>query len=247
MRLLIAGAAAAAMLCGRAQAQVVTISPAELVQLGNQLTQLKQEYTATLGIFGSLVRQLDPNTYAQQLLAAANPMPEVGQITQMVSGFTGTGGGGLAGMAGQFLRNNTYYMPQSTGAGDFNALALQRQASTLSNAQALAQQALSSLQTHIAGISDIQEQLSSATSQADLAAINGRLQAEQANLAAQGVQAQALNALVQAQQQQYQQMAMQRLRQEADDLAISVGGTAATGGLPTPPAPAQQIPTFTGG
>jgi hypothetical protein len=246
MRLLIAGAAAA-MLCARAHAQVVTISPAELTKLASQLDQMKQEYTATLGVFGSLVRQLDPNTIAQQLLASANPMPQVGQITQAISGFTGTGTGGLAGMAGQFLRNNTYYMPQSTGAGDFNALTLQQQASTLSNAQALAQQALTSLQTHISGISDIQAQLSTATSQADLAAINGRLQAEQANLAAQGVQAQALNALVQAQQAQYQQMAMQRLRQEADDLATSVGGTAATSGLPTPPAPAQQIPTFTGG
>jgi hypothetical protein len=246
MRRLIAGAAAA-MLCGQAHAQVVTISPAELTKLASELDQMKQEYTATLGIFGSLVRQLDPNTYAQQLLAAANPMPQVGQITQAISGFTGTGTGGLAGMAGQFLRSNTYYMPQSTGAGDFNASMLQRQVSTLSNAQALAQQSMSSIQTHISGISDIQAQLSTATSQADLAAINGRLQAEQANLAAQGVQAQALNTLVQAQQAQYQQMAAQKARQDADAYAASLpggtGGTAADAQTPLP----QQIPTFTGG
>ena len=119
-RLLIAGAAAA-MLCGHAHAQVVTISPAELAKLGEELSTLKQQYEEAVAIFGSLERSLNPNAIAQQLLGSANPMPQVGQITQAISGFTSNGTGGLTGMASQFLRANTYYMPQSTGAGDFNA------------------------------------------------------------------------------------------------------------------------------
>lgn len=224
------------------RAQVVVSDPPALVQLVDQLNQLQEAYKVYMGIFGSLVRDLDPNTYAQQLLAAINPMPGSANIAQML---TGSGGfGGLTGIANQFQQSNTFYMPQSLGAGDFNATMLQRSGNTLAGVQAMAQTSLASLESHIQGLAQIQQQLSVATSQSDLTAINGRLQAEQANLTAQAVQAQSINTMMAAQQQQYLQMELQKQRQDADALAASVSD----GGVDVvPPIPPTQIPAYTGG
>jgi Skp family chaperone for outer membrane proteins len=164
----------------------------------------------------------------------------VPQISQMMTG--GGNFGSLSGVANQFQQANTVYMPQSIGPTDFNASYMQRQGNTLSGVQAMLQQSIGSIQTHIAGITDVQGQLSTATTAADIAAIQGRLQAEQANLAAQGAQAQSLQTMLNAQQQQYQLQQDQNQRRSADDLLQSV-----TGGAGTVAGSITTIPTFTGG
>lgn len=221
-----------------AHAQVVTVSPSELVQMASQLRQMQQDYEVYKGIFGTLLREVDPNNIASGLIGS-QPLPGVGQIGQVMTG--GGNFGSLSGLAGQYMQANTVYTPQSTGPDDFNAGYMQRTGNTLSGVQAMLQQSIGSIQQHITGITEIQGQLSTVTTQADVAAINGRLQAEQANLAAQGTQAQSLQTMMMAQQQQYELQQMQNQRRSADALLESVtGGTG-------PTQPATTVPTFTGG
>lgn len=244
-RFLLATGAAAALLgvCTDAsRAQIVTIDPTEITQTINTLHQLQQEYQVVMGVFGSLLRAVDPNSMATGLIGS-QPLPGASQISGMVSGSGNFGN--LSGVANQFLSANTVYTPQSTGAGDFNATYLQRNGNTLAGVQAMIQQSIQSIQTHITGLTDIQGQLSTVKTEADVSAINGRLMAEQANLSAQGVQAQSLQTMLQAQQQAYQLQELQKQRQSADALLQSVTGGGSGGG-----ASAQtttNIPTFTAG
>jgi hypothetical protein len=238
-RFLLATAAAAALLavCADAShAQIVTIDPAEITQTINTLHQLQQEYQVVMGVFGSLLRAVDPNSMATALIGS-QPLPGASQISGMLSGSGNFGN--LSGVANQFLSANTVYTPQSTGAGDFNATYLQRNGNTLAGVQAMIQQSIQSIQTHITGLTDIQGQLSTVKTEADVSAINGRLMAEQANLSAQGVQAQSLQTMLQAQQQAYQLQELQVQRQSADALLQSV-----TNGTGTVAPPTTTVPNF---
>jgi type IV secretion system protein VirB5 len=226
-----------------ARAQIAVIDGASITQLLNQLQQLKQEYQATMGIFGSLLRAVDPNQVATNLIGS-QPLPGGQQISQLLIGEGNFGS--LSGLANQFLTANTVYTPLSTGSGDVNATLLQRSGNSLAGVQAMVQQSIQSIQQHILGLTQIQAQLSTVTTEADVSAVQGRLQAEQANLAAQGVQAQSLQTMLQAQQLQYQLQQQQMVRQAADSTVAYYGGA--------PQAPAAQpqvtaatIPTFAAG
>jgi type IV secretion system protein VirB5 len=223
-----------------ARAEVPVIDASSLAQLANQLQQMKQEYTATLGIFGSLINTLNPNSLATNLIGS-QPLPGASVISQLA---TGSGNfGNLSGLANQFLQANTVYTPQSTGSNDYNAAMLQKNGNTLAGILAMAQQSITSIQTHITGLTQIQSELTTDQSQANISAIQGRLQAEQANLAAQNVQAQSLQTMLLAQQQAYQLQQDQTARQSADSVVAYYGGTSSA----TPPAPtltASNLPTF---
>ena len=91
--------------------------------------------------------------------------------------------GNLGRIAQQFLDADTIYRP---GGADFNATQLNNSATSLANVQALATQSLQSIQNHITGLDQLREQLSSVSSEADLAAIRGRIEAEQADVQAKG-------------------------------------------------------------
>lgn len=244
MRRLLLSAAAVLVLAGQARADLPVIDPAALIQMAQQLRQMEQDYEVYKGIFGSLLRAVDPNSMATGIIGS-QPLPGASQIGQMLTG--GGNGGQLSGLAGQFLGANTVYTPQSTGPNDFNASYLQRNGNTLSGVQAMAQQSISSIQSHIAGLVGIQSQLSTVQTSADVAAIQGRLQAEQANIAAQGVQAQAVQTMMMAQQQQYELQERQRDRQSADALLASVsggGGGAGSISAASPQTAALNVPTF---
>jgi hypothetical protein len=220
------------------RAQIPTIDAASIAQLLSQLQQMKQDYQVYMGIFGSLLRVVDPNSMATGIVGS-QPLPGVPQISQMM---VGNGNfGSLAGLASQFLQANTVYTPQSTGANDFNAAFMQRNGNTLAGVQAMVQQSITSIQSHIAGLTDVQQQLSTVKTDADVAAIQGRLQAEQANLTAQGVQAQSLQTMMAAQQQAYTLQTQQMARQSADSVVAYYGGSAP---LTTPTTTAANLPTF---
>ena len=243
-RFLLAATTLVAFRIAPAHAQLVTIDPAEIAQTVNTLHQLQQQYQVVMGVFGSLMRAVDPNSMAANLIGS-QPLPGASQISGMV---TGNGNfGNLSGVANQFLSANTVYSPQSTGAGDFNASYLQRSGNSLAGVQAMIQQSIGSIQTHIAGLTDIQGQLSTVKTEADVSAINGRLTAEQANLSAQGVQAQSLQTMLMAQQQQYQLQEQQKQRQSADALLQSVTGGTSAGGTPMLTTTTTTVPTFSTG
>jgi len=244
-RFLLATAAAVVLLgtyTGTSNAQIATIDTAEITQTINTLHQLQQEYQAVMGVFGSLLRAVDPNSMATGLIGS-QPLPRAPQISGMLSGSGNFGS--LSGVANQFLSANTVYTPQSTGADDFNATFIQRTGNTLAGVQAMIQQSIQSIQTHITGLTDIQGQLSTVKTEADVSAINGRLMAEQANLSAQGVQAQSLQTMLQAQQAQYQLQEVQKERQSADALLQSVTGGAS--GSSASIQTTTTVPTFTAG
>jgi hypothetical protein len=227
MRRLLSATAAAVVLLGAyagpSSAQIATVDVAEITQTINTLRQLQQEYQAVMGVFGSLLRVVDPNSMAIGLIGS-QPLPGASQISGLL---TGSGDfGNLSGLASQFQQANTVYTPQSTGAGDFNASFLQRNGNTLAGVQAMIQQSIQSIQTHIAGLTTIQGDLSTVKTEADVSAINGRLMAEQANISAQGVQAQSLQTMLMAQQQQYQLQTQQMDRQAADSVVQYYGGSA---------------------
>jgi hypothetical protein len=238
----VAGASLLAFLAVPARAQYPVIDVAALGQLYNQLNQMQRNYQVYMQIYGSLIRMVDPNSLRQDLMGS-QPMPSAPNIGQILQG---TGNfGSMGGTAGQYLSANTVYIPPSTGAGDFNAALIQRNANSLAGLVAMAETSINSIQSHIAGLATIQAQLSTVTNQTDLAAIQGRLQAEQANISAQGVQAQSVSAMMEAQRQQYELQQMQQQRKSADDLMASV--STGTAGIQAPQLTASNLPTFSVG
>jgi hypothetical protein len=245
MRRLLSATAAAVVLLGAyagpSSAQIATVDVAEITQTINTLRQLQQEYQAVMGVFGSLLRVVDPNSMAIGLIGS-QPLPGASQISGLL---TGSGDfGNLSGLASQFQQVNTVYTPTSTGSDDFNATFLQRNGNTLAGVQAMIQQSIQSIQTHIAGLTTIQGELSTVKTEADVSAINGRLMAEQANLSAQGVQAQSLQTMLMAQQQQYQLQQQQMVRQAADSTVAYYGGDSGAAPGQAPVTASTTVPTF---
>lgn len=231
-----------------AQAQIPTIDSAAIVQLVAQIEKMKQQYTATMGIFGTLMRGIDPNSMASNLIGQ-QPLPGVGQIGQIMGGSGNFGS--LSGLASQFLRNNTVYTPPSIGGTDFNADYMMRNGNTLAGTQAMAQQSIEAMQAHISGLTQIQEELSTpgVKTSADIEAIQARLQAEQANIAAQNTQVASLGILAQTQERAYFQQRLQFQRQAADSALAYYQGTGAetpptSGPLGSPIALNNPVPTF---
>jgi type IV secretion system protein VirB5 len=215
------------------QAQALATQVQDFAQ---QIQQMEQDYRMFTGIFQQLQRMVDPNNIATELFDEQNPLPEVGQITSMLQG--GVGVGNLGRIAQQFLNADTIYRP---GGADFNATQLNNSAASLANVQALATQSLQSIQNHITGLDQLRGQLGSVSSEADLSAIRGRIEAEEADLQAQGVQAQALQTAMLTQQQVEQQEQAQKVRQDDDELlnnTAPIGGGGASvgdGGVPSFP------------
>jgi Type IV secretion system proteins len=234
-----------------AQAQVIVEDPKSILQqiqnFTKQIHQMQQDFQVYTGIYTNLLSAINPNAIASELMSVANPMPGAGQIAGLITG--GSGGmnlGSITSMISLFSRANTNYLPTSTGAGDFTATLLGRQSTTLSNVQGLAQQSLTSIQSHITALNDIQSALTTAKTEADLTGVSGRLTAEQANLTAQGVQIAAISAMAQTQQQQYEAQVMQQQRRDADELMQSVGGSTVDAPAGTPVS-ASAVPDTFGG
>ena len=254
MRKMLLATVAVVGLFGRAHAQVIVEDPKSILQqiqdFTTQINQMKQDFQVYTGIYTNLLSAINPNAIESELMSVANPMPGAGQIASLITG-GGSGGmnlGSITSMISLFSKANTNYLPSSTGAGDFMATLLGRQSSTLSNVQGLAQQSLTSIQSHITALNDIQSQLSTAKTEADLTGVSGRLTAEQANLTAQGVQIAAVSAMAQTQQQQYDAQVTQQQRKDADELMQSVGGSSVDTPAGTPVSASVVPDTFdTGG
>jgi hypothetical protein len=207
----------------------------QVQEFAQQIQQMQRDYLMFQGIFGQLRAMTNPNGIAMQLFGEQNPLPAVGQITSMLQG--GMSIGQLGSIAQRFLNADTIYRPSET---DFNATQLNNSAMSLANVQALADRSLESIQNHIDGLQQLRGELSNVSSEADLSAIRGRVEAEQADLQAQGVQAQELQTAMLAQQQIREQQQAQKVRQDDDELlnnTVPIGGGQAGGGSVPPPFP----------
>lgn len=185
----------------------------ELIQ---QLQSLQQIYSQAQQIYGQVTRAVNPNSIMSELDLpfGQDPLDQFGNtITGFVRG--GTGSGEINSLASQFLNQDTIYKPAGS---DFTSTQMTNRMQQLENVMALAQEGQTSIQQHISGINRLREQLSSVSSQADLTAVQGRIEAEGADLQAQGVQAQQLQSQVSLMQQIAEEQQRQTQRQGDDQL-----------------------------
>jgi len=205
-----------------AHAQVATLDMAAVMKLGEQLVEMKQMYDATMGILGAAIRQFDPNSIVGSL---GNALPGVGDISRTMTGQSGLGG--LSGILGGFRDRNTYYRPQGD---DFAATTMDRMGNSWGGTQAMGEALMQSIAGRMGNIETLQAQLSGVTTDADLSALRGRIEAEKAMMTGETAQAQAIGNMMAAQREQYQLMQWQRSRQSADELYRSAFEARQAGG-----------------
>jgi len=211
-----------------AHADILTFDPTSMGQsikdAAQALSEAQRIEQQAMNTVHQLTSVINPNAITSQLTSAVNPLPGMGNMASMVTG--GGGIGSVTGLARQFMNANTVYKPTSTGTNDFVAGLLDRQSNSWSNTQAMPAQQVQDAQARYDAIAEIQDEIPNVTSQADLTALNDRLEAEKAKLAVLQVQMQSTQTMASTQVQQYQLQEMQRQRQSADALMESFGGNA---------------------
>jgi len=218
-KLLLAGAMAMLLpAAAHAQAAVYCVNCSTLInqvmQFAQEISNLESQLQQQEEIFAQLQRAVNPNTYASELQGMQQPF-NTGSLTQVFSGFHT---GNVYPGASTFTPDTQIYQVPGT---DWQATELNGNAQGLANVQAVMNQQLQSINSHISGLQDLRSQLSSVTSQADLTALNGRIQAESADISSQGVQMQALQSQVVAENAVNQQRDMQEVRRSDDELTTT--------------------------
>ena len=198
----------------------------QVQQFATEISNLESQLQQQITMVQRLESSLNPMSYAQQLEQLQQPFSQAQQLTSAFSNWH-TSATAYPGSA-TFLSGNTLYRPQGT---DAQATELNNNAQGLANIQAMMSEVTQSINSHIAGLDALRGQLSSVTSTADLTALNGRISAEQADIAAQGTQVASLQTQLQAEQFVTEQRAQQQARQDADNLSALFGGVSTT----TPP------------
>jgi hypothetical protein len=191
----------------------------QLQELQRQYAMLTQQYEA--------IAHLPQNAMnmGRGLIASPslqNPFPQSGQLSGIMSG---SALGPVAALAGQFRQSNTYYEPQGD---DPAAVEMRRRADGVSGVQAMATNAMHSLEERSASLKEFIGGISASPDIAETQAITARLQLEQNYASVQQAQVQQLMVLAKAQEQATQLRAEERRRQDAEELVR------ATSGVPLP-------------
>lgn len=209
-----------------AHAQLAVIDPANLAQAVQQVQQMAQQ----LQMMQQQYQQLQ-QTYQAVAHAPSDALTELGrqlnvdalrnalpaQSGELGAVMTGTslGPGGFGSAAqGQLERNRVY----SPGGADFQAQEMQRAATSIAGAQAMAGGLYQSAASRITALQAIESQLAGAADAKAVADLAARIAAEQAYIQAQQVQAQSLVLWQQAQMRNQDQRELERRRQSSDAL-----------------------------
>lgn len=186
-----------------------------VIEAGKQLLEIKNEVQQTMNVFSSVAHMTSVNGIAQVLQnpMVRNAMPEAGQIGNMLSGSTSPSS--LLNGAQGFLQRNQVYKPEGT---DYTANAINCNATSLANIQAMAMQSVAALQARMSGLDELQSSIDSQPDVQAMAGIQARLASEQNFINTQAVQATQLQTLANLQAQVQQQASTQRARQAADSL-----------------------------
>jgi len=207
-----------------ARAQMAVIDTASLTQLVNavreaqqQYQELVQSYDQLRETYQALAQAVNPNQWAQQLEQTflQNPLPNTNILPGLLEGLSPPTmlGGNLGSLAQQYLKQNQVYQPQGQ---DFQAAQIRNAAFSTADIEAVATQNLQSLQARVAGLSQLQNQLGSATTLQQVASVQARLIAEQNYVQAQTAQAQNLQVLAMEQLAQQREAQDQAARESAD-------------------------------
>jgi len=191
-------------------------------QLKNQALQLKQQYDKMqeqLGIAQDAYNAIShlPDTALNQLAAEFNVdeiRDALGDVDQLRDVLNGGDIGDLGAKAREFLEKNRKYTPTGTDQG---ATDLDVNAKSIAGSQAAASALYDSASKHVEALQAIEGQLATAKDAKQVADITARLQAENAYLQAQQVQAQSLAMMQEAQARSVEQQKAEARRKSLDD------------------------------
>jgi Type IV secretion system proteins len=207
-----------------ARAQLPVIDSAAITQLLNQLKTAEQQYQELVASYNQLVATYNALSQLTNINAIApelkqswvqNPAPSTTLLPGILNGLSPPSmlGGNLANLAQQYHNQNQVYQPQGT---DFQAGQLRASANTLAEIEAIATQNLQALQTRATALTEIQNQLNSASTIQQVASIQARLAAEGNYAQTQTAQAENLRILAAASAENSDQAQQQAERQAED-------------------------------
>ncbi|PWC40951.1 type IV secretion system protein [Azospirillum sp. TSO35-2] len=215
---------AAAALPARAQYQVLDVTNLarnieQVQQLAQQLQVMQQQYQQLLNTYQAVAHA--PSDALNQLGRQLNVDPfrnalpaQSGALGSVMNGTT-LGPGTLGAVAQGYLERNRVYAPASP---DFQAQEMQRNATSVAGAQAMAGELYQSAADRVTALQGIEAQLATASDAKAVADLAARIGAEQAYIQAQQVQAQSLLLWQQAQMRNRDQREQERRRQSIDAL-----------------------------
>lgn len=179
----------------------------QLQAMERQYQELVYQYQAIAHLPQNIAGMARGLTTSPSLM---NPFPQVGQISGILNG---SSLGPVTGLANRFRDANRYYDP--TG-DDPAAVEMRLRAEGTSGIQAMAANAIESLQDRIASLHEFLDGIGDSPDIQQTAAIQARLQLEQNYVAAQQAQATNLATLAAAQGRADQQRELERARADAE-------------------------------
>ena len=215
---------AASPLPARAQYQVFDVTNLarniqQVQQLAQQLQVMQQQYQQLLTTYQAVAHAPSDalNQLGRQLNVDPfrNALPAQSTVLGSVMNGTALGPGGLGAAAQGYLDRNRVYAPAGP---DFQAQEMQRKATSVAGAQAMAAELYQSAASRVTALQGIEGQLAAAPDAKAVADVAARISAEQAYIQAQQVQAQSLVLWQQAQLRNQEQRDQERRRQSIDEL-----------------------------
>lgn len=188
----------------------------QVAQAVKTVTQLQQMYRTEQQQLGAITGMVNVSSWVPSLNTGfmQNPLPSQSSVLGLLGG-NGMSGNSLSGLANSFLGQNKYYLPPQQ-TGDWNATFLQKQANTLAGFQATITQLFDSSSTRLTSLDQLKGELDQQPDLQHLAALQGRISAEQSYAQVQQSQVEQVMALAQAQQRAEAQQQDQRDRESAD-------------------------------
>jgi hypothetical protein len=207
-----------------ARAQLPVIDTSAIAQLLNQLKTAEQQYQELVASYNQLVATYNALSQLTNINAIApelkqplvqNPVPSTTLLPGVLNGLSPPSmlGGNLGNLAQQYLNQNKVYQPQGT---DFQAGQIRASANIVAEIEAIATQNLQALQTRASALTQIQNQLNSASTIQQVTSIQARLAAEGNYAQTQTAQAENLRILAAASAENSDQAQQQAERQSEE-------------------------------
>ena len=205
-------------------AKTVTQGAQQIQQLAQQLDTMKQQLTTAEQTFDSLTHAptgaLASFSSQFNVTALRNILPQ--NMNSVGSIMNGTGLSGMGSLGQQYATQNRIYQPQ---ANDFAAQQMTTNAASIAGVQALANQLFFSASQHINVIQSLEQTLTDAPDEKTVGDIQARMATEQSYIAAQQVQAQAIQTWQAAQVRNVEEQNAETQRQNIDDVLAADANT----------------------
>lgn len=194
-------------------AQMVTAVNQSLQQLQVLQQQLSQAQMMVQSVM-HLPSQVTGLVPQLNLPSIINPLPGAASVMPLLQGNVGSLGS-IGGFAQGILGTSQVYTPPASG---WPAANLNQNATALAGIQSAMVAQMQALQTHQQALGELQVQIGSAGTVQDVAALQARIQVEQAQLQAANANVNALSTAANMQLATWQQQGLQMDRKAADDL-----------------------------